>query len=256
MKLYENPLSVNQKNMLKSEKIGGAGESKSAVVGHVDKSIRYLHHILKDTHNIEDEIINKINAQTLSEFLQNSLRIRKAKTWDPYAYDFRSVELARLFFEISAEYLKQNPYLRIDENLPKNIQNTLSDISDFFKMLSNDILKHEPNESIDKEEKILRKRLHGLEETYQKFDTNWNNLAKEHNKMDDKNSRQMLSKKIDMVTFQRNLVYELQNQCKLKLSKKNMQKYNHPDKVYCPINRLNDFMISHNPHLEDTLQKT
>jgi len=164
---------------------------------------------------------------------------------------------------ISTDYLKQNPYLKVDEDpnsslkiLPRSIQNATSDVSDFFKMLSNDVLQREPDKPIDKEEIILRRRLHHLEEKYHEFDTNWNDLAKEKEKTDDINSRLDLSKKIDMVTFQRNLVYELQSRCKLKLSKKNLQKYNHPDKVYCPINPLNDFFKSHNSHLDNTLQKT
>jgi len=256
MKLYENPETIRQRKMLKSEKLGRYGEAKKEVIHQLDKSIRYLHHILQQTYNLTDEICDKINALTMVEFLQNSLRIKKTKTWDPYAYDFRTVELARLFFEISADYLKQNPYLKPDDEIPKNIQNSISDVSDFFKMLSNDVLQREPNKPIDKEETILRGQLHSLEEKYHEFDTNWNDLVKEKKKTDDIGSRQMLSKEIDMKEFQRNLVYKLQSRCKLKLLKKNLQKYNHPDKVYCPINPLKNFFISHNPHLDDTLQKT
>lgn len=256
MKLYENPLTIRQRKMLKSEKLGKYGEAKKEVIHQLDQSIRYLHHVLQQTHNLTDEICDKINALTMTEFLQNSLRIRKAKTWDPYAYDFRTVELARLFFEISSDYLKQNPYLKVDENLPKNIQNSILDVSDFFKMLSNDVLQREPDEPKDKEEILLKEQLHGLEETYQELNTNWNNLVNERNKIDDKNSRQMLSKKIDEITWQRNVITKLINQCNLKLSKKNFQKYNHPVNVFCSINPLKDFFISHNPHLDDTIQKT
>ncbi len=133
------------------------------------------------------------------------------------------------------------------------MQNSISDVSDFSKMLSNDVLQREHDEPINKEEIILRRQLHGLEVTYRELDTNWNNLVNEHNKMDDKNSRQLLSKKIDEVTWQRNVVTGLLSQCKLKLSKKNLQKYNHPDKVFCPINRLPAFINLHNAHLDDKL---
>lgn len=256
MKLYENPLTTRQKKMLKSEKLGHAGEAKKEVIHQIDQSIRYLHHVLPQTHHLTDEICDKINALTMAEFLKNSLGIRKTETWDPYAYDFRTVELARLFFEISADYLKQNPYLKVDENLPKNIQNSISDVSEFFKMLSNDILQREPNEPIDNEEIILRRQLHDLEEINKELDTDWNNLVKEYKKINDKNSKQMTGKKIEEVTWQRNVVGELLNQCQLKLSEKNLRKYNHPVKVFCQTNILKDFMISSNPHLEDTLQKT
>jgi len=148
MKLYENPETTRQRKMLKSEKLGRYGEAKKEVIHQLDKSIRYLHHILQQTYNLTDEICDKINALTMVEFLQNSLRIKKTKIWDPYAYDFRTVELARLFFEISADYLKQNPYLKPDDEIPKNIQNSISDVSDFFKMLSNDVLQREPNKPI------------------------------------------------------------------------------------------------------------
>jgi len=256
VKLYENPLRDRHRKMLKSEKLGRAGEAKKEVAGHLDKSIRYLHHILQNPHHLKDVIYDKVNALTLAEILQNSLRVRKSKSGGSYVYDFRTAELVRLLFEIVADYLKQNPYLKVDDDLPRNVQNSLSDVSDFSKMLSNDVLQREHDEPIDKEEIILRGQLHGLEETYLELDTKWNNLVNERDRMDDKNSRQMLSKKIDVVAWQRNVVTGLLNQCKIKLSKKNLQKYNHPDKVYCEINRLNDFIISHNPHLEDTLQKT
>jgi len=256
MKLYENPLSTRQRKVLKLDKVGRYGEAKIEVIHQLDKSIRYLHHVLQQTHNLTDEICDKINALTMTEFLQNSLRIKKTKTWDPYAYDFRTVELARLFFEISADYLKQNPYLKVNENLPKNIQNAISDVSDFFKMLSNDVLQREPDEPIDKEEIILRKQLHRLKETLQKFNTEWGNLVEERKKTDDTDSLQALSRKRDETTRQRNVIAELINQYNLKLLKKNFQKYNHPVNVYCSINPLNDFFISHNPHLDDTLQKT
>ncbi len=233
MKLYANPLSAGQRDMLKSDRVGRRGEAKKEVIHQLDKSIRYLHHALQQTHNLTDEICDKINALTMTEILQNSLGIKKTNTWDHYAYDFRTVEEARMFFEISADYLRKNPYLKtdkdpyqlLDKDLPRNIQNAISNISEFFKMLSNEVLRREPDKPIDEEEIILRKRLHSLEEKYHEFDTNWNDLAKEKEKTDDINSRRMLSKEMGMKTFQRNLVYELQSRCKLKLSKKNLQKY-------------------------------
>ncbi len=70
--------------MLKSEKLGGGGQAKSEVIKQLDQSVKYLHHILHDSHHLKDEIYDKVNALTKEEFLQNSLRVRKSKDGGPY----------------------------------------------------------------------------------------------------------------------------------------------------------------------------
>jgi len=116
-------------------------------------------------------------------------------------------------------------------------------------------LQREPDEPIDKEEILLKKQLHGLEETYQELDNDYNNLSTEHNKTEDINSRRILGEKIKEITSERNATSELIDQCNSELSKKNLQKYNHPVNVFCPIDTLTNFFNLHNTHLDDKLQK-
>ena len=167
MDLSVNPLAEIQKNYLKSTsdlftKNFNKSECRIGIVNRLDSSIRYFYHILPKSHLLDKKkIYDKINAQTLEDFLQLSLKDMEAsESFKPYAYDFRTIELARLLFEISSDYLKNNPYLKVDDSLPPDTLRNINTISDFFKMLANDGLQRQSHETIKvKDEKKLELEL-------------------------------------------------------------------------------------------------
>jgi len=167
MDLSVNPLPEKQLNYLKSDsdlfkKHFNKSQYRKDVIEHLDTAIRYYHHILPKSHLLDKKkIYDKINAQTLEDFLQLSLKDMEAsESFKPYAYDFRTIELARLFFEISSDYLKNNPYLKADDSLPPDTLRNINTISVFFKMLANEGLQRQANETIKvKDEKKLELEL-------------------------------------------------------------------------------------------------
>jgi len=139
MHLSENPLSKGQIKLLRSRKSLGreSPQVKKDITDRLDKSIRYLHNILQDTHNLKkDEVYDRINAQTLRDFLVNSMK----KEYSP-VYDFRTVELARTLFEISKQYLEQNPILRVHNQLQEDTKRSLQNISESFYILAKSALE-------------------------------------------------------------------------------------------------------------------
>ncbi len=81
-------------------------------------------------------------------------------------YDFRTVELARTLFEISKNYLEQNPVLKVRYQLPEDTRRSLKHISDSYYILANIALNNEGNETISREdEQKLRKKLKQLEKS-------------------------------------------------------------------------------------------
>lgn len=168
MNLSENPLSIGQRNLLRSRKpLGRSGpQVKKDIIKHLDKSIRHLHHILSDTHNLkQEEVYDRVNAQTVTDILENIL-----KKGDTPVYDFRTVELARTLFEISKDYLEQNPVLKVRHQLPEDTRRSLKHISDSYYILANIALNNEGNETTSREEEQkLREKLKELEKSHKKI---------------------------------------------------------------------------------------
>ena len=106
--LSDSPLKTRTKEFLKSEK--GLGFNKSQlqddIANLLDKSMRLIFNILKDGYNLRTEdIYAKFNASSLYPILELFLRDHKI-SYDVKTYDFRTVELARLMFIISTNYLR------------------------------------------------------------------------------------------------------------------------------------------------------
>ncbi len=107
MDLSVNPLPEKQKKFLESgsglfKKNFNKSQYRKDIVDHLDNSIRYFYHILPNSHLLKKEdIYDKINAQTLNEILENSLKQMHKQGYEKsFQYDFRTVELARSLFEI------------------------------------------------------------------------------------------------------------------------------------------------------------
>ena len=109
MHLSGNPLSIQQKAFLKSE--NPLGYNKTAyqknILNHIEKSVKYLHHILKNAYNLKKEdLYNTLNSQTLTEILESLLTDFEQKgRYKNEKFDFRTVELARTLFHISTIFL-------------------------------------------------------------------------------------------------------------------------------------------------------
>jgi len=197
MDLSLNPLPDKQGKFLESvdgllkENINKS-QYRTDIVNHLDESIRYFHHILPNSKLLNKEkIYDKINALTLNDFLTNSLRdMEKPEHEKQFVYDFRTVEIARLLFETSKQYLEQNTKLKADGQLPSYINQSLQNISEFLKMLSNTVLDDESHDTIpDKEEKLLREKLHTIEikcQTLEKDNKEYAKLVKQHNELSNK----------------------------------------------------------------------
>lgn len=191
MDLSLNPLPAKQGKFLESadgllkENINKS-QYRTDIVNHLDESIRYFHHVLPNSERLNKEkIYDKINALTLDDFLTNSLKdMEKPEHEKQFVYDFRTVELARLLFELSRQYLEQNTKLLVDRQLPSYIIQSLQNVSEFLKMLSNNVLENESHNTIsNKEEKELRTNLDKIQQKYQtleKDNKEYAKLVKQH----------------------------------------------------------------------------
>lgn len=99
-------------------------------------------------------------------------------------YDFRTVELARTLFEISKNYLEQNPVLKVRYQLPEDTRRSLKHISDSYYILANIALNNEGNETISREdEQKLRKKLKQLEKSRKELDNDKTYIKLENEKI-------------------------------------------------------------------------
>ena len=299
MDLSLNPLPDKQGKFLKSgngllkENINKS-QYRTDIVNHLDDSIRYFHHILPNSEFLNKEkIYDKINALTVDDFLTNSLKdMGKSEYEKQFVYDFRTAELARLLFEISRQYIEQNTKLKADGQLPSYIIQSLQNISEFLKMLSNNVLENESHETISsKDEKKLRENLHEVQlkcktlendnEEYAELVKQHNGLSNEAGKLDQKYNT-IINKIEKMKTDDNSVKRAIQiervfaNQTKKELAKVNAktikiqekmkqikkplndestviykrlnEKYSHLNSYFCPLNKLDEFRLTYNPH--------
>lgn len=247
MDLSVDPLPAKQGDFLKS---GGGLFSKNInksqyridIVKHLDLAIRYFYHILPKSHLLDKEkIYDKINAQTLEDFLKNSLMdIENQDDFRLYSYDFRTAELARLFFETSSDYLKQNSYLKDKDKLFRNVLEALETISEFYEMLANDGLQKDPYGTLKKkEEENLKRDLRKVEQEIQeaiKPGSKYEQINKKHSELSDhqikldneyhKLQSEKAEKQSQLNTFtkdkDKNKIYELKNALKeIEIKQKN-----------------------------------
>lgn len=194
MDLSVSPLPEKQKKFLESgtgllKKNFNKSQYRKDIIEHLDDSIRYFYHILPNSHLLKKEdIYDKINAQTLIEILENSLKQMHKQGYEKsFQYDFRTVELAKTLFEISKEYLEQNPVLKVHNELAEDTKRSLQNISDSYYILSKIALEKQANEKISiRNEKTMRndlERLKKLKEDLKYKDEKYIALEKEKNEL-------------------------------------------------------------------------
>lgn len=155
MSKSDSTLTLRQKKFLKSEKPLGFNKSQyqTDIEHKLKKSIAALQEILPNTRNLrKDQIYNMINATTLENIIKNLIvdvthaekketvlgHGLNARSWHfekQFHYDFRTVELARLLFEVSARYLKRSSLVNENEFLKSDVDK----VSALFHSLSKSI---------------------------------------------------------------------------------------------------------------------
>jgi len=287
MHLSENPLSKGQIKLLGSRKSLGreSPQVKKDITDRLDKSVRYLHNILKDSHNLKkDEVYDRINAQTIRDFLVNSMK----KEYSP-VYDFRTVELARTLFEISKQYLEQNPILQVHNQLQEDTRRSLQNISESYYILAKSALDKDGHDVLTlKDEKRIKDNLDRIRKSkeeiqasqkYTKLENDKRILQDKAGKLDqewtqnsnsipdlikDGNTKaikiiegQMIQLKDKEKQINQKVV-RIQNQQKKLLQpileemgevlKEQSTKYNHLKPYFSLINPLDEFGYAYSPH--------
>lgn len=288
MHLSENPLSKGQIKLLQSRKPLGkqSPQVKKDIIGHLDKSVRYLHNILKDTFNLKKgEVYDRINAQTLNDILENNLKKEYS-----YVYDFRTVELARTLFEISKQYLDQNPILRVHYEIREDDKRSLKTISDSYFILAKSALEKQANETLSfKEEKRIREKLEELrksEDNLKNHDKKYTELEKDKRTLQDKagkldqewnqqknsipdlikegntqaikiieagmtilkDKEKLINQKVSRIENQQKKLLQPTLDEKKKLLNELGKKYEHLKPYFSLNNRLDEFSSSYSPH--------
>jgi len=276
MNLSRNPLSKQQKAFLESEKSLGFNKPQyqDDITDRLDKSIRYLYHIIKNPSNLKKlDLYDRLNAQTLNEIIGNMLLDFESKSsYRPEKYDFRTVELARTLFHISTIYLIKSPLW----NNKKFVQTDIERLSYYFEALAESDLDKESHEKIkeDEERKMtedLEKIRHEIEFINHDPKGEWCIFNKQYEKCQDKkkswNQRIAISKSKKEIEIINGLleginetIYKVQDQREASLNDVNerrnkiievlSQKYNHLNPFHCPYDKLSPFEWVKNPHLQ------
>jgi len=250
MDLSVNPLKSKARSFLKSVNPLGFNKAQyqNDISRHIEKSIRYLFHILKNPHNLrETDLYDKFNAQTLAAIIEDLLRDTKEK--DEYRhekYDFRTVELAKLFFYISTNYLNKSKVFQDDEFIADEVKR----VANRFQMLSRSILEKEKHDGkiSEKQEIKLKDKLEELKNhEYYKLTKKRSLLIKKAEKASDEEYKKIKREINELELTRRIADTNLKNQ-KDEIYKILDKKYDHLLGYFCPYGRLREFEYKDYPH--------
>src|SRR3989442_5420991 len=114
--LDKNPLTKTQNEFLESKDSKEYNKSQYEITcrNKLDESLRTITWIFNYCHKLKKSDIYEIfNAKSMEYFVNSLLKNIKGSFYnDEYIYDFRTSELARLFFLISIDYLKKSPQFK------------------------------------------------------------------------------------------------------------------------------------------------
>lgn len=254
------------------------------IKNHLQKSIRDLFHILPRSRKLKKEAIyDTFNALTLVDILLNLLlNVEQKSERRTEKYDFRTVELARMFYHVSTNYLMNSPIWQDEDD----VKNDVNRVSTHFRILAKSALEKESHETIkQKEEDKIKKKLNSMksdpEGDYQRLDKKRHDLLEEkavyyeqlvtldslekgaryQNKTEQadalKNQKEKVrtvlkdfSEKIEDVDMKRNEVLEGIGEEEQKAAEFLSHKYDNQKTVFCPFDRFGPFKnIFNNPHL-------
>ena len=153
MHLSRNLLTTRLTNFLISDKsVQNKAQARIEINKLIEKSVIKLNHILQNTNSLQTlDVYDRINAKSLKELLRNLLKIKSDKD---FIYDLRTVELARLMYEITSEFISSSPQLSHDKFLKEELEK----ISQGFITLSKSVLQQHAHEKLskNKEEQIKK----------------------------------------------------------------------------------------------------
>lgn len=252
LNLSENPLTPRMKNFLKSENLKGFNKTQyqDDIEGKIDPSLRYLFHILKKPYNLrEEKIYDKLNAQTLSRIFQNLLiDTQERSDYRHKKYDFRTVELTRLMFHISTEYLMQAQIFNNSKFLDEEIEK----VAERFFILSRSVFEKEKysGKVSEKKEKDIQEKFKELENhEYYILSNERNELIKKKESSKSCNKQLELKKQINEITKKRQKAEkDLRNE-KEELYKELEDQYLHLQGYFCNRNKLSEFEHKETPHI-------
>jgi len=285
MNLSWNPLSIQHKSFLESENPLGYAKPQlqTAIREHLDKSIRYLYHILEHPQNLRKaDLYDRLNALTLKDILKNMLFDFEQKTsYKKEKYDFRTVELARTLFHISTNYLLNSPLWNNKEFVKTDIDR----LSYYYQALADGQLDKESHTLItEKDERTMYEELDMIIQEENKIksspDGEWYILNKQYDacnkKQNDWNSKieilksqKKQTKKIkeekklleSLLEEAKKAIYKIQDNRSFslkntqekrdKIRDKLSHKYDHLSNVYCVYEKLNPFNSKLNPHFPE-----
>lgn len=278
MHLSGNPLSKQQKAFLESE--NPLGYNKTAyqkdILNHIEKSVRYLHHILKNAYNLKkDDLYNSLNSQTLTEILESLLTDFEQKgRYKNEKFDFRTVELARTLFHISAIFLIKSP---LWDN-KKFVQTDIDRLSYYFEALADSALDKQSYQTVkEDDERKMKEELEKLrvKEEFIKEKGEWHIYNNQYQKCQDKlivwNNKMVTSKSKKEIKILKELIngikkaiMEIQSkrenslkeikEKRYKINEKLSHKYDHLKNFFCSYNKLGPFEWEKNPYLVDENQ--
>lgn len=258
MNLSIIPLKERTREFLKSENLLGFNKSQyqTEVANRLDKAIRTIFHILKHPYNLkQDDLYDKLNAQTLAAIVEDLLRDVKEKSeYRHEKYDFRTVELARLFFHVSTIYLQKSKLFEKDEFLDEDVRR----VANRFYILSRSVFEREQHQGkISQDDEKLQVQLEELKNhEYYKLDKERSRLIKER-KNSNKTDYKKISAKIKAINQKRAKADIDLKKKKSKIYEKLGQKYEHLTPFYCPYDRLGEFEYKDIPHtFSQTNEKT
>lgn len=254
------------------------------VKNHLQKSIRDLFHIMPRSRKLKKEAIyDTFNALTLVDILQNLLlNVEQKSERRTEKYDFRTVELARMFYHVSTNYLMNSPIWKDEEN----VKNDVNLVASHFRILAKSVLDKDSHGTIkEKDERKITSELDNLksepQSEYQKLEqklkilyeekkpfrqrlTELDKLKREAETLKKTHELEKLEKelekvrvelkkineKIDQVTKKRNDALEKINTKENEVKELLSHKYDHLSTFFCPYDKLDSFKnILNNPHL-------
>jgi len=237
---------------LKSEDLKGFNKTQyqNDIEGKIDPSLRYLFHILNKPYNLrEGDLYDKLNAQTLSKIFQNLLTDTQERSDHRHKkYDFRTVELARLMFHISTEYLMQ---AQIFDN-SKFLDEEIEKVAERFFILSRSVFEKEKysKKVSEEQEKRIKTELKELEHhEYHRLSNERNELIRKKDSSKNHNKEVELKKQINEINIkQKKAEKDLRNE-KEKLYKELENQYLHLQGYFCSRKRLSEFEYKETPHI-------
>jgi len=283
VQLSGNPLPVKQREFLESGNPLGFNKTayQKDILNHIEKSVRYLHHILKNAYNLKkDDLYNSLNSQTLTEILESLLTDFEQKgRYKNEKFDFRTVELARTLFHISAIFLIKSPLW----NNKKFVQTDIDRLSYYFEALADSALDKESYYIIkEDDERKMQEKLEKLreKEEFIKEKGEWHIYNNQYQKCQDKlnawNNRKVVFESIEdktntikkeieilkeLIDGIKKAIMEIQSkrenslkeikENRDKIYEKLSHKYDHLKNFFCSYNKLGPFEWEKNPYLVD-----